>query len=131
MKSMNSTSPRIPQLLPRIARFEKLTYGLFVHFDLQSQLNQGEWIRCLGKQPPATEALPLTLNAAGAAGWKLIKHLELSHADPLAKNSATEPNNVAPKPAPAQAKLADGAWFAVLPPASWHVLRFSSKTTSC
>jgi hypothetical protein len=53
MKSMNSKSPRIPQLRPRIARFEKLTYGLFVHFSFYSQLGQGGWIRCLGKQPPA------------------------------------------------------------------------------
>jgi alpha-N-arabinofuranosidase len=74
----------------------------------------------------ATEALPLTLNAPGAAAWKLLDHTELSHADPLARNSVAEANNVAPKPALAQAKLNDDSWHALLPPASWHVLRFQA-----
>ena len=33
----------IPVPLPRIAAFEKLGFGLFVHWGLYSQLGQGEW----------------------------------------------------------------------------------------
>lgn len=35
----------IPQALPRVAAFEKLGFGLFVHWGLYSQLGQGEWSR--------------------------------------------------------------------------------------
>ncbi len=38
----------IPKALPRIARFEKLGYGLFLHWGLYSQLGKGEWYRLLG-----------------------------------------------------------------------------------
>jgi len=34
-----------PEPLPRIARFERLGYGLFVHWGLYSQLEHGEWIQ--------------------------------------------------------------------------------------
>ena len=34
-----------PEPLPRVARFEKLGYGLFLHWGLYSQLGQGEWIQ--------------------------------------------------------------------------------------
>ena len=37
----------IPQPLPRIAAFEKLGFGMFVHWGLYSQLGQGEWTRHL------------------------------------------------------------------------------------
>lgn len=73
----------------------------------------------------ASESLPLTITAPGASGWKLLDHTELSHADPLAKNSAETPDHVAPKRA-APARLSEGTWHAVLSPASWHVLRFQS-----
>ena len=34
----------IPQPLPRVAAFEKLGFGLFVHWGLYSQMGKGEWI---------------------------------------------------------------------------------------
>lgn len=34
-----------PQPLPRISRFEKLGFGMFVHWGLYSQLGQGEWVQ--------------------------------------------------------------------------------------
>ena len=38
----------IPTPLPRIAAFEKLGFGMFVHWGLYSQLGEGEWIQHLG-----------------------------------------------------------------------------------
>lgn len=35
----------IPTPEPRIANFEKLGYGLFLHFGLYSQLGRGEWVQ--------------------------------------------------------------------------------------
>lgn len=35
----------IPTPLPYIARFERLGYGLFIHFGLYSQLGRGEWVQ--------------------------------------------------------------------------------------
>jgi len=41
----------LPKPLPRIARFERLGYGLFLHWGLYSQLGQGEWIQFQKKIP--------------------------------------------------------------------------------
>jgi alpha-L-fucosidase len=35
---------KIPKPLPRIARFESLAYGMFLHWGLYSQLGAGEWV---------------------------------------------------------------------------------------
>ena len=35
----------IPLPLPRVERFEKLAYGMFIHWGLYSQLGRGEWVK--------------------------------------------------------------------------------------
>lgn len=72
----------------------------------------------------ANEPLPLILRGLDTNNWKLELHLELSHPDPMAGNSAAFSANVAPKPAACPAIPAENEWRAVLQPASWHVLRF-------
>ncbi len=42
---------KIPVPLPRIARFESLAYGLFLHWGLYSQLGKGEWAMMNWKIP--------------------------------------------------------------------------------
>ena len=37
----------IPIPLPRVAAFEKLGFGLFVHWGLYSQIGEGEWVQRL------------------------------------------------------------------------------------
>ncbi len=46
---MPTPSKKTPTPLPRIARFEKLGFGLFLHWGLYSQMGQGEWILCRSK----------------------------------------------------------------------------------
>ena len=41
----------IPQPAPRIQRFEKLGYGMFIHWGLYAQLGQGEWVQHLRQIP--------------------------------------------------------------------------------
>lgn len=41
----------VPVPEPRIARFERLGYGMFIHWGLYSQLGQGEWVQHLRKIP--------------------------------------------------------------------------------
>ncbi len=41
----------IPTPAPRIARFENMAYGMFVHWGLYSQLGRGEWVMNLEKIP--------------------------------------------------------------------------------
>ena len=41
----------IPVPEPRVARFETLAYGLFLHWGLYSQLGRGEWVQFLEKIP--------------------------------------------------------------------------------
>lgn len=36
---------KVPEPAPRIARFEQLAFGLFVHWGLYSQLGRGEWVQ--------------------------------------------------------------------------------------
>jgi alpha-L-fucosidase len=55
----------IPKPLPRIARFEQLGYGLFLHWGLYSQLGGGEWIQFQKKiSVKAYEKLAATFTAA-------------------------------------------------------------------
>ncbi len=42
-----------PTPLPRIARFEKLAYGMFIHWGLYSQLGKGEWAQSAMQIPKA------------------------------------------------------------------------------
>ena len=44
----------IPLPEPRVARFERLAYGLFLHWGLYSQMGKGEWIMHRKAIPPAT-----------------------------------------------------------------------------
>ncbi len=63
------TTPLPP---PRVARFEQLAYGLFLHWGLYSQMGQGEWIMYrLGLPPEKYNHLMETFTAADfdARGW--------------------------------------------------------------
>ena len=41
----------IPTPEPRIARFERMGYGMFILWGLYAQLGQGEWVQHLRKVP--------------------------------------------------------------------------------
>ena len=41
----------IPVPEPRIARFERMAYGMFIHWGLYSQLGRGEWVMHREKIP--------------------------------------------------------------------------------
>ena len=43
----------VPEPLPRIAAFEKLGFGMFIHFGLYSQLGSAEWVQSNRRIPPA------------------------------------------------------------------------------
>lgn len=43
----------LPEPEPRIARFEQLAYGMFIHWGLYSQLGRGEWVMHMEKIPRA------------------------------------------------------------------------------
>jgi len=44
---------RVPDPAPRIARFERLAFGMFVHWGLYSQLGRGEWVKHMERIPTA------------------------------------------------------------------------------
>ncbi len=48
-----SAESAIPVPLPRVARFEHLAFGMFVHWGLYSQLGRGEWVMYMEKIPVA------------------------------------------------------------------------------
>ena len=41
----------IPVPEPRVARFERLGYGMFIHWGLYALMGQGEWVQHLRKVP--------------------------------------------------------------------------------
>jgi alpha-L-fucosidase len=41
----------VPTPLPRVARFERMAYGMFIHWGLYSQLGRGEWVMNREKIP--------------------------------------------------------------------------------
>ena len=43
----------VPEPLPRITAFEKLGFGMFIHFGLYSQLGSAEWVQSNRRIPPA------------------------------------------------------------------------------
>lgn len=61
-----ASTAAVPAPLPRVARFERLGYGLFVHFGLYSLIGRGEWVRRWHNFPPAEyEARAKQFTAAG------------------------------------------------------------------
>lgn len=72
--SAPSFSSPLPVPAPRVARFESLAYGLFVHWGLYSQLGQGEWVLHWHKLPFAEyRALTNTFTAEGFDARELAR----------------------------------------------------------
>lgn len=68
--------------------------------------------------------LPLEGDLRGVAGYKVVEHLVLEHADPLARNTVERPDEVVPHTR-GDARLADGRLTATLPRLSWNVIRLA------
>ena len=51
---MSKAASVAPRPAARVARFEKLGYGLFLHWGLYSQLGKGEWVQHHYKIPFST-----------------------------------------------------------------------------
>ncbi|OQA00466.1 MAG: Alpha-L-fucosidase [Planctomycetes bacterium ADurb.Bin401] len=63
-----------PKILPRIENFEKLAYGLFLHYGLYSQLGRGEWVRYFEKiEKQEYSKLLKTFNPQDFDGRKIAK----------------------------------------------------------
>jgi alpha-N-arabinofuranosidase len=71
---------------------------------------------------------PLSLQGdmRGLEGYKMVEHLALDHSDPLARNTAEQPDNVVPHVC-VGTKLVDGLLTATLPKLSWNVIRMAKS----
>ena len=65
----------IPTPLPRIARFEKLGFGLFLHYGLYSLMGAGEWIQHARKIPNDEYALLIEQFTAMAFDGRAIARI--------------------------------------------------------
>lgn len=72
----------------------------------------------------AARGLPLRVAGLDGAMWRCTGHRQLGDDDPQTRNSAAAPDRVKLVSAPHPALAGDGAWEVLLPPASWHVLRW-------
>lgn len=69
-----SADQAIPTPAPRIARFEDLAFGMFVHWGLYSQVGRGEWIQnSLGTKSEEYLKLMKTFTAKDFDAKKLVK----------------------------------------------------------
>jgi alpha-N-arabinofuranosidase len=76
-----------------------------------------------------TETLPLTADLRGFGALQVAEHSVLADRDLQARNTAEQPDRVAPRPGHG-ARLDGGQLFVGLPPASWNVLRLSPAPAS-
>ncbi|NLV92343.1 MAG: alpha-N-arabinofuranosidase [Firmicutes bacterium] len=68
--------------------------------------------------------LQLQADIRGFEGYEVVEHITMAHGDLKAVNSATNPREVAPT-TQAGAKVVEGQVQAVLPKASWNVIRLA------
>ena len=72
------------------------------------------------------EPLPVEADLRGLPGYAVVEHLVLEHANPLATNTAEQPDEVVPH-ARGDAAVRDGRLTALLPKLSWNVIRLRPK----
>jgi alpha-N-arabinofuranosidase len=72
---------------------------------------------------------PLSLegDVRSLAGYEVVDHLVLEHADPKARNTFEHPDNVVPRRG-GEAAVQDGRLTALLPGLSWNVIRLSKSS---
>lgn len=76
MAQATSTTPHdIPEPLPRVARFEKMAFGLFLHWGLYSLLGRGEWVMHHEQIPAAEYATLMDRFTAGDFDARAIARL--------------------------------------------------------
>ena len=69
----------VPEPEPRIARFERMAYGMFIHWGLYSQLGRGEWVMHIEKTPkPEYRKLRDTFTAKEFDGRKIASTARLA-----------------------------------------------------
>lgn len=73
------------------------------------------------------DPLPLEGDMRGVGGYEVVEHITLEHADPRARNTADDPDNVVPHTG-GDARLRDGVLTAILPKLSWNVIRLARRT---
>lgn len=71
-----------------------------------------------------TGPLALEGDLRGVAGYVVVEHLVLEHADPTARNTAAHPATVVPHTG-GDARVVDGRLRATLPRLSWNVIRLA------
>ncbi|MCB0115741.1 MAG: alpha-N-arabinofuranosidase [Caldilineaceae bacterium] len=69
-----------------------------------------------------SDALPISADARGFAGYRVVEHITLTHPDLKAVNTQDNPDNVSPR-SNGDAQIVDNELRASLPAASWNVIR--------
>jgi len=73
---MKPKDAAFPSPLPRVARFEELAFGLFVHWGLYSLLGRGEWIRL--RTPGCHPDYPALIREFTADGFDASAYVRLA-----------------------------------------------------
>jgi alpha-N-arabinofuranosidase len=71
-------------------------------------------------------ALPLEGDLRGVGSYRVIEHLVLEHANPVARNTLEQPGEVVPHNG-GDARLEEGRLTATLPRLSWNIVRMARK----
>jgi alpha-N-arabinofuranosidase len=88
--------------------------------------DEGDRVVLLAVNRDESDDLVLEVDLRGMPGVSYGKHLALWDADPLAVNSAAEPDRVRPRPRD-DVKVEQGRVEIVLPPLSWNIVRLGPQ----
>jgi alpha-L-arabinofuranosidase len=109
--------------------YENATFGAVPLLDAVAVWNEeGEALTVFAVNRDQDAALQLEGDLRGVAGYRVMEHLVLEHADPLAINTIDRPDEVVPH-ANGDAALTDGMLAATLPRLSWNVIRMARAAT--
>jgi alpha-L-arabinofuranosidase len=110
---------------PSSPTFETRAFGAVPSLHAVATLDRGarEMTLFAVNRDPA-QALPLECDLRPLSGARLAAHSMLAGDDPLAVNTAEQPERVKPRPGP-RGQIEDGVLRVTLPALSWNVLRFT------
>lgn len=109
----------------RSPQYDNATFDAVPVLDAVAVLNgEQEELTVFAVNRGGEDALRLEGDLRGIGGYGVVEHLVLEHPDPMAANTAEQPDTVVPH-ARGDAAWSEGRLTATLPPLSWNVVRCS------
>jgi len=121
---------RALDLRPQSPMYDDSEFGSVPYLETMGILSEGsDSLVIFAVNRSLDEAMELTADLQNLSGYQVIEHRCLSHPDTKAVNNADKPNKVHPRQLEG-AICVDAQLKAMLPPASWNVIRLQKQPIS-